>query len=119
MSLLDSAKSQFDSGINSVKKVANSLFNSTNVTYGFIGVSTVILSYYTFFEKDIEAPPTEEPTKQNVDEQPLPVDEQLLPVDEQPLPVDEPPAPVDEQPLQVAEPPQNGGKKHKKTRKHK
>lgn len=110
MSLSDSAKSQFDSVINSVKKVANSLFNSTNVTYGFIGVSTVILSYYTFFEKDIEAPPTEEPTKQNVDEQPLPV---AVPED----------VPVDEQPLQVAEPiadqPQNGGKKHKKTRKHK
>jgi hypothetical protein len=93
MSLFDSAKSKINS-------IANATFTSTNVTYGFIGISTAILSYYTFFEKDIEVPLTEEPTKQNVVEQPVAE-----------LPVAEP----------VAEnaQPQSGGKKHKKTRKHK
>lgn len=93
MSLFDSAKSKINS---LVKTVANTTFTSTTVTYGFIGISTAILSYYTFFEKDIEVPPTQEPTKQNVAEQPIA----------------EPPAPENAQP-------QNGGKKHKKTRKHK
>jgi hypothetical protein len=92
MSLFDSAKSKINTV---VKTVANTTLTSTTVTYGFIGISTAILSYYTFFEKDIEVPLTEEPTKQNVAE----------------LPVAEP----------VAEniQPQSGGKKHKKTRKHK
>ena len=93
MSLFDSAKSKINS-------VANATFTSTNVTYGFIGISTAILSYYTFFEKDIEVPVTQEPTKQNVAEQPVSVAE-----------------PVPENIPNVQ--PQTGGKKHKKTRKHK
>jgi hypothetical protein len=56
MSLLDSAKSQINSVINKIKTVANATVNSTTITYGFIGVSTVIISYYTFFENDIEIP---------------------------------------------------------------
>lgn len=99
MSLLDSAKSKINSFVNSVKTVANATINSTTVTYGFIGISTAILSYYTFFEKDIEVPVTEEPTKQNIVEQSL-------------LPIDEPPAAENIQP-------QNGGKKHKKTKRRK
>jgi hypothetical protein len=98
MSLFDSAKSKINS-------VVNATFTSTNVTYGFIGISTAILSYYTFFEKDIEVPLTEEPTKQNVVELPVPE------------PVAENAQSQNAQPQNAQ--PQNGGKKHKKTRKHK
>lgn len=100
MSLFDSAKSKINSVVNSVKTVANATFTSSTVTYGFIGISTAILSYYTFFEKDIEVPVIEELTKQNVVEQPASVAE-----------------PVPENIPNVQ--PQSGGKKHKKTRKHK
>ena len=99
MSLFDSAKSKINSVVNSVKIVANATINSTTVTYGFIGVSTAILSYYTFFEKDIEVPVIEELTKQNVVEPPAVTE----PVPEN-IPIIQP---------------QSGGKKHKKTRKHK
>jgi hypothetical protein len=99
MSLFDSAKSKINSVVNSVKTVANATINSTTVTYGFIGVSTAILSYYTFFEKDIEVPVIEELTKQNVVEPPAVAE------------------PVPENISNVQ--PQSGGKKHKKTRKHK
>ena len=99
MSLFDSAKSKINSVVNSVKTVANATINSTTVTYGFIGVSTAILSYYTFFEKDIEVPVIEELTKQNVVEPPAVTE----PVPEN-IPIIQP---------------QSGGKKHKKTRKHK
>ena len=99
MSLFDSAKSKINSVVNSVKTVANATFTSSTVTYGFIGISTAILSYYTFFEKDIEVPVTEELTKQNVVEQPAVTE------------------PVPENIPNVQ--PQSGGKKHKKTRKHK
>ena len=99
MSLFDSAKSKINSVVNSVKTVANATFTSSTVTYGFIGVSTAILSYYTFFEKDIEVPVIEELTKQNVVEPPAVTE----PVPEN-IPIIQP---------------QSGGKKHKKTRKHK
>jgi len=99
MSLFDSAKSKINSVVNSVKTVANATFTSSTVTYGFIGISTAILSYYTFFEKDIEVPVIEELTKQNVVEPPAVTE----PVPEN-IPIIQP---------------QSGGKKHKKTRKHK
>ena len=101
MSLYDSAKSKINGVINSIKIAANATLNSTTITYGFIGITTGILSYYTFFEKDIEVSPTEEPTKQNV-------------VDTQPL-VEEP---NDESPT-VEQPPQAGGKTRKKTQRRK
>jgi hypothetical protein len=63
MSLFDSAKSQLNSVANTIKTVANATINSTTITYGFIGVSTAIISYYTFFENDIEVPQViEQPT---------------------------------------------------------
>ena len=34
--------------------------NSTTFSYGFIGITTVILGYYTFFENDIEIPAPEQ-----------------------------------------------------------
>jgi hypothetical protein len=42
--------------LDNAKKAINSAMNSTNITYGFVGITTVILSYYTFFENDIENP---------------------------------------------------------------
>ncbi len=63
MSLFDSAKSQLNSVANTIKTVANATINSTTITYGFIGLSTAIISYYTFFENDIEVPQViEQPT---------------------------------------------------------
>jgi len=61
MSLFDSAKSQLNRVANTIKTVASASINSTTITYGFIGVSTAIISYYTFFENDIEVVP-EQPT---------------------------------------------------------
>jgi hypothetical protein len=49
MSLYDSAKSQ-------IKILANASINSNTIIYGFIGLTTGIISYYTFFENDIEVP---------------------------------------------------------------
>jgi hypothetical protein len=55
MSLLDTAKSM----TNTIKKAINASITSSTISYGFIGISTAILGYYTFFENDIEAPPAE------------------------------------------------------------
>jgi hypothetical protein len=100
MSLFDSAKSQINSVINKIKTVANATVNSTTITYGFIGVSTVIISYYTFFENDIEIP-------QEASEMAQPSMEQ------QPQSLPEP------QPPFLPEPqPQQGGRR-KKTRRNK
>ena len=77
MDLLDNAKKQ-------IKNIAN----TTTITYGFIGITTCILSYYTFFENDIETPATEQPAmEQPAMEQPAteqPATEQ--PATEQPAP---------------------------------
>jgi hypothetical protein len=35
---------------------AKKTLNSTTIAYGFVGITTVILSYFTFFENDIEKP---------------------------------------------------------------
>jgi hypothetical protein len=96
MSLYDSAKSKINGVLNSIKIAANASITSTTITYGFIGITTAILSYYTFFEKDIEEigeqPETKEPeTKEPVTEEPI----------------------VEEQPAQT------GGKSRKKTRRNK
>ena len=42
--------------LDDAKKIINSAITPTNVTYGFVGITTAILSYYTFFENDIETP---------------------------------------------------------------
>ena len=61
MNLLDSAKYQLKTMTNAIKTT----INTTTISYGFIGISTAILGYYTFFENDIETPvmePTEAPS---------------------------------------------------------
>ena len=71
MSLLDSAKYQLKTMTNTIKTAVNATVNSTTISYGFIGISTAILGYYTFFENDIETPAKEQPaTEQPATEQP-------------------------------------------------
>ena len=51
--------------IENAKNKINSLLTSSpnNISYSFIGITTIILGYYTFFENDIEIPsPTLSPT---------------------------------------------------------
>ena len=52
MNILDDAKKIINSAITPI----NSAITPTNITYGFVGITTAILSYYTFFENDIETP---------------------------------------------------------------
>jgi hypothetical protein len=73
MDLLDNAKKQ-------IKNIAN----TTTITYGFIGITTCILSYYTFFENDIETPVNEPEPMIN---QPEPMINQPEPMINQPQPI--------------------------------
>lgn len=36
--------------------ILDSAKNTTTIAYGFVGITTLILSYFTFFENDIEKP---------------------------------------------------------------
>ena len=49
--------------LDDAKKIINSAITPTNITYGFVGITTVILSYYTFFENDIETPVENQPVE--------------------------------------------------------
>ena len=49
MNLLDNTQNQ-------IKNIAKTLLEPSNISYGFIGLTTAILGYYTFFENDIENP---------------------------------------------------------------
>lgn len=64
MNILDDAKKIINSAITPI----NSAITPTNITYGFVGITTAILSYYTFFENDIETP---------VENQPVQVEQQM------------------------------------------
>ncbi len=57
--------------LDDAKKIINSAITPTNITYGFVGITTAILSYYTFFENDIETPLNETTETQPVENQPL------------------------------------------------
>jgi hypothetical protein len=95
MELLDNAKKQ-------IKNIAN----TTTITYGFIGITTCILSYYTFFENDIETPVN----------QPEPMINQPEPMINQPEPMINQPEPI------VNQPPIVGGatrRRNKHTRRNK
>ena len=50
--------------LDDAKKIINSAITPTNITYGFVGITTAILSYYTFFENDIETPVENQPVEQ-------------------------------------------------------
>lgn len=57
--------------LDDAKKIINSAITPTNITYGFVGITTAILSYYTFFENDIETPLNETNENQPVEQQPV------------------------------------------------
>jgi hypothetical protein len=78
---------------------AKKTLNSTTIAYGFVGITTVILSYFTFFENDIEKP---------LDDPQLSVPQPLVP---QPF-MSQPLAP---QPLAPQQPIFGGKNKRKKT----
>lgn len=71
--------------------------SSSIIPYSFIGITTIILGYYTFFEKDIET----------ADKTPLPESPSVMP-----------PIMPSIMPSIMPEQQQQGGK-HKKTQKHK
>jgi hypothetical protein len=114
MDLLDNAKKQ-------IKNIAN----TTTITYGFIGITTCILSYYTFFENDIETPVNEpEPiVNQPIVNQPEPMINQPEPMINQPEPMINQPEPMINQPQPMINQPQPivGGatRRRKHTRRHK
>jgi hypothetical protein len=49
MNLLDNTQNQ-------IKNITKTLLKPSNISYGFIGLTTVLLGYYTFFENNIENP---------------------------------------------------------------
>ena len=90
---------------------AKKTLNSTTIAYGFVGITTVILSYFTFFENDIEKP---------LDDPQLSVPQPLVPQPQpfmsQPLaPQPLPPQPSVPQPLAPQQPIFGGKNKRKKT----
>ncbi len=70
--------------------IASMISNPTYISYGLLGISSVILGYYTLFDNNID---------EVVPEQPPEIDSFVLPSQEQPM--------------------QGGKKKNKYTRKHK
>jgi hypothetical protein len=42
-----------------ITNITKTLMNQNVLMYGFVGVTTVVLGYYTFFENDIETPQLE------------------------------------------------------------
>jgi hypothetical protein len=58
--------------LDDAKKIINSAITPTNITYGFVGITTAILSYYTFFENDIE-----KPLNETNEDQPVLVEQQI------------------------------------------
>ena len=52
MNLLDNTQNQ-------IKNITKTLLEPSNISYGFIGLTTVLLGYYTFFENNIENPLTD------------------------------------------------------------
>lgn len=83
--------------------------SSSIIPYSFIGITTIILGYYTFFEKDIEI----------ADKTPLPESPSIMPsVMPSVMPPIMPPIMPSVMPSVTPEQQQQGGK-HKKTQKNK
>ena len=40
-----------------ITNITKTLMNQNVLMYGFVGITTAVLGYYTFFENDIETPP--------------------------------------------------------------
>jgi hypothetical protein len=88
--------------------------NPTSLTYGCLGISTIVLGYYTFFKSDNDKSELKEESE-SVAEEPEPVAEE--PVAEEPSPTEEPAV---EEPEPEPQEEQTGGKSRKKsTKKHK
>ena len=104
MSLLDTINYQFKGITDAIGTAINATVNSTNISYGFIGVSTAILGYYTFFENDIEKTAEQPKVQQPEAQQPEPEAQQPEPEAQQPE--------VQKQP--EAQPVISGGKKKKR-----
>ena len=50
-----------------ITNITKTLMNQNVLMYGFVGITTAVLGYYTFFENDIETPqpePQPEPQQQ-------------------------------------------------------
>jgi len=92
----------------------NALLNPSNISYGFIGITTAILGYYTFFENNIEDVP--EPV-QDVSKEEVSKEEPIQEVSkEEPTQIAS--TPTQELPTQDASTPKpiTGGKKKKSRR---
>ena len=107
----------------------NAILNPSNISYGFIGITTAILGYYTFFENNIEDVSTleQDVSVKNVSNEEEPTQELSTPTQELSTPTQELSTPTQElstptQELSTYELPQKepatiiGGKKKKSRR---
>ena len=56
MNLLDNTQNQIKNITKTLLRPIKTLLEPSNISYGFIGLTTVLLGYYTFFENNIENP---------------------------------------------------------------
>ena len=56
MNLLDNTQNQIKNITKTLLDPIKTLLHPSNISYGFIGLTTVLLGYYTFFENNIENP---------------------------------------------------------------
>ena len=59
MNLLDNTQNQIKNITKTLLRPIKTLLEPSNISYGFIGLTTVLLGYYTFFENNIENPLTD------------------------------------------------------------
>ena len=59
MNLLDNTQNQIKNITTTLLRPIKTLLEPSNISYGFIGLTTVLLGYYTFFENNIENPLTD------------------------------------------------------------
>lgn len=80
MSFIDKTRNS----LSDVGKIMNPAF----ITYGFIGITTVILGYYTFFENNIEEPVQETLPQEPLSQEPsfMPQEPSFMPQEPQPQP---------------------------------
>ena len=69
----------------------NAILNPSNISYGFIGITTAILGYYTFFENNIEDVSTleQDVSVKNVSNEEEPTQELSTPTQELSTPTQE------------------------------
>ncbi len=112
MSFIDKTRNS----LSDVGKIMNPAF----ITYGFIGITTVILGYYTFFENNIEEPVQEtlpqEPSFMPQEPSFMPQEPSFMPQEPSFMPQEPQPQP---QPQQIYGGTKTNKKKIKKTKKRK